>query len=67
MKSIDRDEVISRLEKSVAPHIGPGMPSDLRYELYVQVAFQILDSEYMNYPEDALLKVLMDYISTLEE
>lgn len=55
----------SRLEQSVSPHLTEEMTLSDRYELYEQVAIQMLDSEYMDYSEGELEAYLLDYLAAL--
>ncbi|MDX1490817.1 MAG: hypothetical protein R3332_05985 [Pseudohongiellaceae bacterium] len=57
--------VIARLEERVMPFLLTGMTPKDKYDVYERVAIQILDSEYMNYPEGALEELLLSYLATL--
>jgi hypothetical protein len=65
MTILDLEEVSRRLEESVKPLLAEGMTSSEIFDVYEEVAIQILDSEYMNYPEGDLETYLLTYLANL--
>ena len=65
MTILDLEEVSVRLEESVKPLLAEGMTSSEIFDVYEEVAIQILDSEYMNYPEGDLETYLLTYLANL--
>lgn len=58
-------EVGARLEKAVEPLLNDGMTRGERYEMYEQIAIQILDSEHGDFPEGVLEAHLMENLQHL--
>lgn len=65
MTILDLEEVSRRLEESVKPLLVEGMTPSEIYDVYEQVAIQVLDSEYMNHPENLLEAHLLEFLSRL--
>lgn len=65
MTILDLEEVSRRLEESVKRLLAEGMTSSEIFDVYEEVAIQILDSEYMNYPEGDLETYLLTYLANL--
>lgn len=55
------------LEKTVEPLLTDGMTIGERYEVYEQIAIQILDSEHGDFPEGVLEAYLSDYLQQLTQ
>jgi hypothetical protein len=65
MTTLDLEEVSVRLEESVKPLLAEGMTPSEIFDVYEQVAIQLLDSEYMNHPENLLEAHLLEFLSRL--
>jgi hypothetical protein len=55
-------EVGARLEKAVLPYLNESLTPREIYDTYEEVAISILDSEFENYPEEALEHYLRTFL-----
>jgi hypothetical protein len=55
-------EVGARLEKAVMPYLNESLTPREIYDTYEEVAISMLDSEFENYPEEALEQYLRTFL-----
>ena len=55
-------EVGARLDKAVLPYLNESLTPREIYDKYEEVAISILDSEFENYPEEALEQYLRTFL-----
>lgn len=65
MTTPDLEKISVRLEESVKPLLAEGMTPTEIFDVYEEVAIQVLDSQHMNHPDGALEAHLLEFLSQL--